>query len=329
MSRHEPSLAVIIPTYRRNQDVLRALASLQEQSLPSFEVVVVDNAADRQLEQEVRSAERRAGVMVTYVAEPRLGLHNARHAGARASAADVLVYTDDDATFSPDWLASLQSAFGQHDAMAVAGGPVRAVWEKTPPDWLVKYMEGRTDFGPLSLREPHQTFVQSADESAYGVNFAIRREVLFALGGFNPESFGDHWLGDGESGLVRKVTDSGRLIGYVPGALVWHHVPASRMTVAYLARRMANEGACIEYAYFRRQPPTVSRVTQRFARALASLLLCWPRQAVLRVKGGSPAPWLDARLHWAMACSRLSYLVRVARSAEMRGLIAKRDWLNE
>jgi glycosyltransferase involved in cell wall biosynthesis len=39
------SISVIIPTYNRPQSLLRSLHSLQEWTLPDFEILVVDNAA--------------------------------------------------------------------------------------------------------------------------------------------------------------------------------------------------------------------------------------------------------------------------------------------
>src|SRR5258707_14266832 len=112
-------------------------------------------------------------------------------------------------------------------------------------------------FPPLSLLDLAPDFRLTPDGIFFGVNMAIRRDVLFESGGFNPESFGDHWLGDGETGLNRKLHACGRLIGYVPEALVYHHVPPERMTVGYLRRRQANDGACDMYAAFHQKMPSL------------------------------------------------------------------------
>jgi GT2 family glycosyltransferase len=42
-----------IPTYKRPRTLLQALRSLQEQTLPDFEIVVVENAADSEVEKMV------------------------------------------------------------------------------------------------------------------------------------------------------------------------------------------------------------------------------------------------------------------------------------
>ena len=84
-------LSVIIPTYNRPQSLLRQLRSLQEQILRCYALLVVDNAADAELARRVAAFNRTARRPVRYVPEPRLGLMEAPHAGARAAGGDILV----------------------------------------------------------------------------------------------------------------------------------------------------------------------------------------------------------------------------------------------
>ena len=92
------------------------------------------------------------------IQEPELGLHNARHAGARVAKGKILVFTDDDATFDPNWLRAYAKAFDSHPEMMAAGGPVRPAWEVAPPKWLRALMGDTTEFGMLSLMEPYKEF---------------------------------------------------------------------------------------------------------------------------------------------------------------------------
>jgi glycosyltransferase involved in cell wall biosynthesis len=52
------------------------------------------------------------------VCEDRLGLHHARHAGARVAQGRVLVFTDDDATFDTSLLQAYSDSFEAHPEMA-------------------------------------------------------------------------------------------------------------------------------------------------------------------------------------------------------------------
>jgi glucosyl-dolichyl phosphate glucuronosyltransferase len=319
-------LTLIVPTYRR-PEVVRCLDSVQRQTLPNFEVLLVDNAADDALRTTVESYNRQARVPVRYVAEPRLGLHNARHAGVRVATGDVLVFTDDDATFDPHWLEAYAERFSAHPEMAAAGGPVRPVWESPPPAWLLTFMADYPAMFPvLSLMEPYTDFRLARDGWFFGVNMAVRRSLLVEVGGFNPDSFGSIWLGDGETGLNRRLWQEGALIGYVPEALVHHHVPAERMTPRYFRRRQANDGACDVYGLYHRDGVP----------GPAGLL----REAA-RIIGRSARDWLAAPLLWnrtdprslrvqmraVRGASQLGYVLRLLVDARLRVLVTRQNWL--
>jgi len=320
-------LTLIVPTYRRPSDLLRCLRSVQAQTLPEFEVVVVDNAADGRVEAALATFNVGARVAARYVAEPRLGLHNARHAGVRAASGEVLVFTDDDATFDPGWLEAYVRHFQAHPEMAAAGGPARPVWDAPPPAWVPAYMRTQPHMFPiLSLLDPFDEFRLTRDGYFFGVNMAIRRGVLLEVGGFNPDSFGSLWLGDGESGLNRKLWQHGLLVGYVPQALVYHHVPAERMTLEYFRRRQANDGACDMYARFHDTgvPGRAGLVRTGVGIARESAR-DWVASVVLR--GRTDPRSLRVQLRAVRAWSRLEYVWRLLGSAELRELVTRRDWL--
>jgi glycosyltransferase involved in cell wall biosynthesis len=221
-----------------------------------YEVIVVDNASTDTTPEVVQRLQSHSnGYNLHYVWEEQLGLHNARHAGARAAQGEILVFRDDDATFDTGWLQAYAKAFSAHPEMAAAGGPVRPIWEVQPPEWLLDFIAQPGMAGCLSLMEPYQEFCIDHKGYFYGVNIAVRRNALFEVGGFNPEAFGDIWLGDGETGLYNKLCERGMLVGYVPSAIVYHHIAPERMTVDYLRRRMANQGACEAYSQFHVEVP--------------------------------------------------------------------------
>jgi glycosyltransferase involved in cell wall biosynthesis len=320
------SLSLIVPSYHRSDLLVRCLESTQQQTLSTFELVVVDNSPDGELRALVESFNHTARVPARYVPEPVLGLHNARHAGTRAASGEVLVFTDDDASFDPGWLAAFARSFDAHPEMAAAGGPSLPTWERPPPKWLTALIaQDPSMFPVLSLIDLGPDFTLKDDGLFFGVNMAIRRALLFELGGFNPDTFGDQWLGDGETGLNRKLWARGMLVGYVPNAVVYHHVPPGRMTVAYMRRRQANDGACDMYARFHEHMPSVpgllaeaGGVVVESARDLAAEPL-FRRRTDLRA--------LRVQMRAARAWSRLRYTARLIVSPHLRELVTRRDWL--
>lgn len=320
--------SVIIPTYRRADSLLRALRSVAEQTHAPHEVLVVDNAVQPEVERLVSDFAATAPAPVRYVPEPHLGLHNARHAGARTATGDILVFTDDDATFDPGWLATYARRFAAHPEMAVASGTIRIAWESPPPRWLLDYIGDAKVFGILGLRDLGTDFHLDPRGVIFGGNLAIRREVLFAAGGFNPENFGLIWLGDGETGLNAKLWARGDLIGYVPGAVVFHHISGERMTVRSIAHRIGNTGASAEYTEFHDGAITVPRLARRLGRiggALGKLGLLTVWWLVRRDR----LALLRARLGLAYHLARVRYVLRLSHDRDLRALVTKTNWLME
>jgi glucosyl-dolichyl phosphate glucuronosyltransferase len=324
------NLSIIIPTRNRAISLVRALHSAMTLDYPSdcYEIIAVDNASVDGTQKTVQNLQKNSsGPCLRYVREELLGLHHARHAGARAAKGEVLVFTDDDATFDRGWLRAYATAFAERPEMAAAGGPVRPVWEVPPPKWLIDYIGDRKIIGVFSLMEPYREFRLEAKGFFFGVNMAIRRSVLFQVGGFNPEAFGDIWLGDGETGLNRKLWNRGMLVGYVPEAVVYHHIPEKRMTVEYLRRRVANEGACTAYNRFHSGVPDPLRLLRHAAAMIVRNSKTWV--AALLVTGCKDPASLRLQLRAATTRSQLKYVFRLLHDKEFRNLVQKEGWLNE
>lgn len=319
-----PSSSVIVPTFRRPDDVVRCVKSLLEQSAGQFEIVVVDNAGDHDLDKEL-SALDQARIPVSYVFEPSRGLHNARHAGARSARSTLLLFTDDDATFDRGWVEAYEYAFAANPAMAAAGGPVRPRFEIEPPTWLTELLRRGRDFGALSLMEPFDSFTLNDQCYFYGVNMAVRADSLFSVGGFNPDSVGMTRIGDGEIGLLRKLRTRGASIGYVPDALVYHHIPRRRMTVDYLLSRATSQGRM--NAFSRYWPNAPNRVT-----LLRDLIRETPSYAKLSIgvplrHGRQIDPVaLSRRYRRAEVIGEAKAIARLLFDKEARRIVQTRDW---
>lgn len=313
---------VIVPTYRRERDLARCIESLGLQSRTDFEVIVVDNAVDDAVRRMVTGRTGSYPVPLRYVPECHLGLHHARHTGARAAASDLLLYTDDDATFDAGWVDAHIRAFDANPDMAAAGGPVRPVWDVPPPAWLAEYAGDFGTFAELSLLDRGRSF-NKGQEVFYGVNMALRREALVRCGGFNPDAFGAVWLGDGETGLMRTLWRTGQAVGYVPDAVVLHHVPRERMTVAFLRQRMANEGAMEVYARYRGRVPRRWRLVRHALGVAARNARRWAAALVRR--GMDPAS-LHLRLHAARTQAVFWATLRLAWATPLRELVMRTNW---
>jgi glucosyl-dolichyl phosphate glucuronosyltransferase len=328
--QNQPMISLIIPTYNRAGVLKRALDSALniEYSPADYEIIVVDNGSTDATAAVVKDVQESSPQRrLTYIREERVGLHNARHAGVWAAKGDILIFTDDDATFAPGWLRAYAEAFDAHPEMVAAGGPVRASWEAPPPKWLVEFIGDAKTFGILSLMEPYDDFCLNSHGEFFGVNMAIRAHVLLEMGGFNPEAFGDVWLGDGETGLNYKLWNRKMLIGYVPEALVYHHIPPERMTLQYLRRRMANQGACDLYSDFHHTLPNTRSMLRRVSGLIWRNYRSWV--AAMLVKNRTDVQSLNVQLESARTQAQLQYMLKVALNKNFQRFVVKKDWLDD
>src|ERR1700753_3611672 len=98
-----PLYSVVIPHYQQPDLLARCLESLiAQQSAPTFEVIVVDNASN-----EMPTAVCARFPQVRLLLETIKGPGPARNMGAREARASVIVFLDADSVVDPDWLAAV------------------------------------------------------------------------------------------------------------------------------------------------------------------------------------------------------------------------------
>ncbi|MBL8159051.1 glycosyltransferase family 2 protein [Candidatus Saccharibacteria bacterium] len=109
-------LSVVIPVYNEAGQIEDCLASLRAQTRPADEIIVVDNNCS----DDTADRARRFGAHI--VTQPVQGIWPARAAGFAAARGELLIGTDADARFPPDWLAKIeQLARKRPDAVAFSG----------------------------------------------------------------------------------------------------------------------------------------------------------------------------------------------------------------
>ena len=319
-----PRCSVIIPTLNRCGLLADALASIRTQSFPAdeYEIIVVDNGSTDSTRRLVEPLTHDDGTPIRYLYEPRPGLHWARHAGTRVAQGDLLVFTDDDATAHPDWLNELVRAYTELDADC-AGGKILIRWDREPPAWVIPYegVLGRLDHGPEMRLLERGKFIN-------GGNFSIKRARLYEIGGFNPDQVGEYLVGDGETGLCRKIHHAGWRMGWVPDALIWHHQTVEQnATLADLGRRFANNGVCSAYADYQQTRCSQRDLLVRVAGTALTALYQKLRGLQYRLvrHAACHRRELAAAYHWGQSC----YYLRLVSSEHSRQIVLRDDWLNE
>jgi glycosyltransferase involved in cell wall biosynthesis len=109
-------VSVVIPTYNRAPKVLRAVESVLRQTIPDYEIIVVD---DGSTDGTAKALAPFAGKMNTIFHKTNKGVSAARNSGIRASQTPFISLLDSDDYWYPEKLAA-QIAFFRSHPTAVA-----------------------------------------------------------------------------------------------------------------------------------------------------------------------------------------------------------------
>lgn len=221
-----PEITVAVCTRDRPDDLALCLEAIARLEYPHFEVVVVDNApatdATRRLVAERFPSFR-------YVHEPRPGLDWARNRAVLEARGAIIAYTDDDVLVDPGWLLAYGRLFAAAPKLAAATGSVIPAELETRAQRLFEAYGGflrgwRREWhrAPL-LDAADRPFHHGAGRFGTGANMAFRRDVLIALGGFDPAlDVGTPSDGGGDLEMYFRVLQEGHALAYAPDALVRH-----------------------------------------------------------------------------------------------------------
>jgi glycosyltransferase involved in cell wall biosynthesis len=169
-------ISVIVCAHNEAQYLPACLYSLLAQTRRPDEILVVNNAS---------TDETRALALqvphVRVVDEPRKGLVIARDTGRLASTGDVLVYVDADCRAPLTWLARIEARFDGDPNLLALSGPYRFYdW-----DWWGRLLIRAYDFTLAPATQVLVKYLLRIGTVFYGGNFAVRREALDRIGGFD------------------------------------------------------------------------------------------------------------------------------------------------
>lgn len=169
-------ISVIVCAHNEADYLPASLHSLLAQTRRPDELIVVNNASEDATRE---AAERVPGVRV--VDEPRKGLTIARETGRVLATGDVLAYVDADCRAPLEWLARVERRFTRDAALIALCGPYRYYdW-----DWRGRALIRAYDFTLAPATQVLVKYVLRLGTIFYGGNFAVRREALDRIGGFD------------------------------------------------------------------------------------------------------------------------------------------------
>ena len=234
--------SIIIATRDRPELLARALRSVMAQRWREFEVLLVDDSSTEAMRARNAAVLSEAGVGGSMLAVPAVaggsGPGDARNRGmARATRRYIAFLDDDDEWTDPDYLASaadilerlgLDLHFSDQEAVREDGSVVdRPVWAED----LAQKLPVR---GVVAQGKTYRVSVEQmllSDGFAHLNTTIVRRSLAWdRLGGFD----GDIRYEEDRDFYLRAIdmVGDGGAIGYTPGVVARHHVPATRASAS-------------------------------------------------------------------------------------------------
>lgn len=251
--------SIIIPTAGRPLAIKDAVKSLLALSTWDYdaEIIVVDNNTQQHLSDDLKIFCDIFSDKLRYVKEPSPGLGAARHRGIKEAKGEILTFIDDDVEVRAGWLIAIQSAFNNMN-VAMVGGPSIPNFTGSIPAWFWGFV-GSTPYGGwrcswLSLLDIGHNVENIDPNYIWGLNFSIRKNVVLACGGFNPDlvpKADQRWQGDGETGLTEKFKQLGYRADYIHGAALLHLCGDDRLNENYFCQRSYYQGVADSYTAIR------------------------------------------------------------------------------
>ena len=287
-------ISLVIPTHNRAAQLVAALESVVRQDLPRDEwecVVVSNNSTDDTEARFAAFAAAHPGCGLRLVAEEGPGVSYARNRGLREAQAPLVAFIDDDERVNEGFLRAYLEFFETRPGAVVAGGRIIAEYVSGRPAWMSKWVEmpiaNPMDFGAAVRPFP-------AGRVPGGGNMAFRRAGLEGFGGFDP-SLGranGELIGGEENDFFERLRRGGETIWYVPGAVMWHIIPPSKLTEEYFRRLSRNVGVSQRLR---------ARIHGRMAKTCALEIAKWGATLLLALTmPPRKSRWL-LRLRWGIA----------------------------
>lgn len=221
------SISLIVPTYRRPNDLLRCLTAMEKSLRQPDELLIVcrpDDFLSRDALTDFLSNSTKLLIKLVDVHES--GVVAALNAGLEVSTGDIVCLTDDDAAPHPDWLKRIEDFYRQDASIVGVGGRdlvhTRAGIINNPK----VHVGILSVFGRLIGNHHIGVGEARAVDVLKGVNMSFNGDLLRAIK-FDHRLKGTGAQVHNELAVALAIRGKGRKLIYDPAILVDHY-PAER-----------------------------------------------------------------------------------------------------
>jgi len=235
----KPKISVVISAKNEAAHVEACLRSLLAQKLVhgSFEILFVDNnSTDNTFKIAQKIAkEASSKKQIKVLKEKKPGSPCARNRGAKESQGEILVFTDADCTFTPNWLKQITKALSKTannrlPIAAVGGQTLSSITPGKPMKLSERYADALWHEWEQDRISAFPGFLPWAPTC----NLAVSKKVFTLLGGFD-----ESWNAGYDSDFCWRLIMNGFVLAYEPSAVLYHK---RRQTLKALLKQVESYG---------------------------------------------------------------------------------------
>lgn len=216
MSGKNKSVSVVILSYNSKEDLKECIPSLISQTYQDFEIIIVDNASTDGSEEFIRANYPEIKVVQT---GKNLGYAAGNNEGFEVADGEYIVVINPDTVADPKWLAELIRPLKSDPTIAATTSKI-----------LIHHQKDRINTCANTAHYTGLTFCRGLNKSASeldnyqpvgavsGCSFAIRRDMLMNINGFDSDFF----LYQEDADLSWRIRFAGGKIMYVPESIIYH-----------------------------------------------------------------------------------------------------------
>lgn len=221
-----PLVSVIICTYNREKYLPLALNSLINQTVDRsvYEIVIVNNNSTDNTEKVAQKfIHENPELNVKYIVEKQKGLSAARNRGIKESSGEIVIFIDDDAEVTKNYIEEAIKFFEIYPEIDAMGGKIIPKYENDEePKWMSIFLWGlvtKCDWGNKIRKYPYSKYPP-------GCSMSFRKKIFDEIGLFNT----DLTLRCDDKYIFKQMDKFKKKYLYNPKFLVYHNIDKDRLT---------------------------------------------------------------------------------------------------
>ena len=199
--------SIVIPVYNAEKTIADLLNSLVEQTLSSYEIIVVDDGSKDKTPSIIKDFQKEHQRKVKIISQQNKGPATARNKGIAKAKGKYVAFTDADCVVPEDWLEQIEKIFVKYPEVAGVGG----VLEPSKNNWIAN-IERQKNKRLYGMKD--KLIIAGRNCPIGGTNnICFKKDVLDEVEGFD-ENFSKAAGEDFD--LKLRICDKGHKLAFAP-----------------------------------------------------------------------------------------------------------------